>query len=254
MPLIARQELWSLRSRLGRYSLCAVSLWLLVVVSNPHFLAKVDQPLSALWSYSFPSPILHVFLHENGGDLTWCLVHTRQVVFHWATPSPTLCFLEENGYVLFTLKGLASFFTASLSTLISYAFINQFIHKICTCGYLFYILDYYSIQLWFVLTVFQLCPLGLLLLAPCLLEMSPPLRRFLNGSLLSGTDDQMLQAHLIFHIPFLESTSIGHWRILIHQDLGLWGVGSCGELLFLGSVAVPLWCFSWLTAKWGLEE
>lgn len=67
MPLIARQELWSLRSR---YSLCAVSLWLLVVVSNPHFLAEVDQPLSALWSYSFLSPILHVFLHENGGDLT----------------------------------------------------------------------------------------------------------------------------------------------------------------------------------------
>lgn len=114
-------------------------------------------------------------------------------------------------------EGIGKFL--ALSTLISYAFIKQFIYKICTCGYLFYILNYYSIQLCFVLKLFQLCSLGLFLLAPCLLEMSPPLRRFLNGSLLFGTNNQMLQAHLIFHIPFLESTSMGplsmgHWRIL----------------------------------------
>lgn len=66
--------------------------------------------------------------------------------------------------------------------------------------FIFWIIIQYHFVLW--LKLFQLCPLGLFLLALCCLEMSPPLRMFLNVSLLSGTNYKMLQALLCFMPQF----------------------------------------------------
>lgn len=158
------------------------------------------------------------------GDRTWCLVHVRQMLFPWAAPSPIPCFLGENYCVLLTLKGWTSFFTAGLSTLTVSVFIKRFIHKVCACDHLFYILDYSSIWLLFCGSDCSSFVHWGSLRWVFAIWRSPLGRMFLNASLVSSTPG----LSGVFHAQVLERTSKGPCLQRI-----IWYTGGLGLGLFV---------------------
>lgn len=130
---------------------------------------------------------------------------------------------------------------------------KQFIHKVRARGYLFYILDYFSVQLCFVAHVVPALFTGLFQLAFCLLEVSPALR-FLNAPLLSGTT-RCSRLILCISCPRSRVNFNGdlvYWRITWYSEIRDLGVFVAGEVSVSRS-SCNNFAASWLTIKWGPE-